>query len=573
MIKPLFRLSFFYLLSTGFSQVTVNASIDVSTISKNETLNLKIIASNSKGTPKIDISPLLNDFKIISGPAQQTNIQWINGEMTSSRSLSWTILAKKSGKINIPALTVIIDGKKYNTNPIGVNVKKSATKNNLANLFIEAKPDKFTAYVGEQVTVTYRLYARANLSVENIEYPKSEGFWNENLRTTQTAKFRDTQINGINYKVATLYKTAMFPTQNGVATISPMTVICNVEVPSKRGRGVFDDPFFNSMFRETQRQFIQSESIEIDVIPFPEKNPVNFTGAVGQFNLEAFVDTAKVRVNEAFTYSLKLSGTGNLNQFNIKNIEFSKTMEAFPPTSSFKRDQFRDEISGEELYEFIIVPRKAGQFQLGPFDLTYFDPNQKKFITISTDVIDQQVLSNDNIAINNFSEGIKEGINLLSNDIRYIRMNEIQWVSGNFTIPIWIWVTYFFSANILVMPFIFKFAKSKRSETKADRKSKKALASAIKAILKPGDNVYKNYSDAIYSYFKSKFQLKNDLIDPIYIKKNFNEKLPPELIDEIIKILEVCNAGNYGMLTNKDLEKNISSKIIDILKKIDNEIK
>ena len=444
MIKVLFRFSFFYLLGIGSSQVTVNASIDVSTISKNETLNLKIIASNSKGTPKIDISPLLNDFKIISGPAQQTNIQWINGEMTSSRSLSWTILAKKSGKINIPPLTVIIDGKKYNTNPIGVNVKKSATKNNLANLFIEAKPDKFTAYVGEQVTVTYRLYARANLSVENIEYPKSEGFWNEDLRTTSTAKFRDTQINGINYKVATLYKTAMFPTQNGVAIISPMTVICNVEVPSKRGRGVFDDPFFNSMFRETQRQFIQSESIEIDVIPFPQKNPVNFTGAVGQFNLEAFVDTAKVRVNEAFTFSLKLSGTGNLNQFNIKNIEFSKTMEAFPPTSSFKRDQFRDQISGEELYEFIVVPRKAGQFQLGPFDLTYFDPDQKKFITISTAVIDQQVLSNDNIAINNPSEGVKEGINLLSNDIRYIRMNEVQWVSGNFTIPIWIWVTYFF---------------------------------------------------------------------------------------------------------------------------------
>ena len=554
--------------------MTVKASIDVSTISKNETLNLKIIATNSKGTPKIDISPLSYDFKIISGPAQQTNIQWINGEMTSSRSLSWTILAKKSGKINIPALTVIIDGKKYNTNPIGVNVKKSATKNNLANLFIEAKPDKLTAYVGEQVTITYRLYARANLSVENIEYPESEGFWNEDLRTTQTAKFRDTQINGINYKVATLYKTAMFPTQNGVATISPMTVVCNVEIPSKRGRGVFDDPFFNSMFRETQRQFIQSESIEIDVIPFPSKNPANFTGAVGQFNLQAFVDTEKVRVNEAFTYSLKLSGSGNLNQFNIQNIEFSKTMEAFPPTSSFKRDQFRDEISGEELYEFIIVPRKAGQFQLGPFDLTYFDPNQKKFITISTDVIDQLVLSNDNIAINNFTDGAKEEINLLSDDIRYIRANEVKWISGNnFTIPIWIWVTYFFSANILAIPFIFKFAKSKRNETEDDRKSKKALSTAIKAILKPGDSLYKNYSDAIYSYFKSKFQLKNDLIDPIYIKKNFNEILPSELINEIIKVLEACNAGNYGMLSPKDFKKNISLEIIALLEKIDNEIK
>ena len=63
----------------------------------------------------------------------------------------------------------------------------------------------------------------------------------------------------------------MFPTKIGESILKPMTVICNVEMPSKRGRGVFDDPFFNSMFRETQRQFLQSEAI-------PQAREYSFSG-------------------------------------------------------------------------------------------------------------------------------------------------------------------------------------------------------------------------------------------------------------------------------------------------------
>ena len=448
------------IFNISFSQITVNATVDASNISKNETINFKINVVNAKGTPRVEISPILEDFKLISGPAQQTNIQWINGAMTSSRSLSWTILAKKIGKINIPSLSVIIDGEKYSTNPIGINVKKSPTKNNLTNLFIEVKPNKNTAYVGEQVTVTYKLYAKNNLSIENIEYPKNEGFWSEDLQTTQNAKFRNTQINGVNYRVATLYKVAMFPTKIGESTLNPMTVICNVEIPSKRGRGVFDDPFFNSMFRETQRQFLQSESLTIDVIPFPKEAPVDFTGAVGEFSFSAAVDTPKVRINEAFTFYIKVAGSGNLNQFNLPKINFPTSMEVFPPSSSFKRDQFRDDISGEEIYEYVIVPRVEGNYQIGPFSMSYFDPNKKEFLTIKTKALNQNVSPNNGFVGKPSRLTNREEVSILSNDIRHIRERRFNWIRQNdYRIPFWAWSTYLLSANIFLFPFIFRFTR------------------------------------------------------------------------------------------------------------------
>ena len=35
--------------------------------------------------------------------------------------------------------------------------------------------------MGEQVTVTYKLYTRVQLGLEKIDYPKSVGFWQEDL--------------------------------------------------------------------------------------------------------------------------------------------------------------------------------------------------------------------------------------------------------------------------------------------------------------------------------------------------------------------------------------------------------
>ena len=196
------RLTIIILISSSlskilFAQTNVLASVDVNRISQSETIGFKIVATNVDGTPNVDISPLNNIFKIISGPAQQTNIQWVNGVMTNSRSLSWTLLPIREGKLNIPSLTVKIGNNSYRTNPIGITVSKSAGRADMSNLFIEVTPDKRKLYLGEQLTVTYRLYTKLNLSIEDIEYPKSVGFWNEDLRGNQSPRFKDTQFNGV----------------------------------------------------------------------------------------------------------------------------------------------------------------------------------------------------------------------------------------------------------------------------------------------------------------------------------------------------------------------------------------
>lgn len=559
------------LLLIGFlwSQVTVTASVDVNRISKNETLGFKIVAVNADAIPNVNISPILKHFKIVSGPAQQTNIQWVNGAMTSSRSLSWTLLPIKDGKLNIPSLAVTIGKQTYQTNPIGIQVQKGAGRSEMANLFIEAKPDKEQAYPGEQVTVTYRLFTRINLSIENIEYPKSVGFWNEDLRVTQTVRFRDTQIQGVGYKVATLYKAAMFPTQTGRLTIAPMTVTCNVDKPNrKRPGGVFDDPFFNSMFRGTQRQFILSDSLFIDVSPYPKEPPADFTGAVGQFEIESWVDTPNVKVNEAITYKVRVKGTGNPNQFNLGEISFPQNMEVFPPTLSFKRDEFRDDLTGEQQLDYILIPRSAGNFRLHPVTLSYFNPKVEKFITARSNSVPITVSPGDKnmIAFTRFN---REDVTMIGDDIRYIRRQSPQWrQKGQQSIPIWVWSTYVIAVALFVFPGIFSKMNDNRISTADIRKSKGALKLAMKDLSKPQEDIFAHTSMIIYRYFQSKLFLSSENLDPLALEMALEGRVSPELMAEIVTVTQLCDAGRFGPHASES-EDALQSQVGDILKKID----
>ena len=570
MIKKLTIFLFISSISSKIlvAQPTVLASVDVNRISQSETVGLKIVATNVDGTPYVDISPINKNFKIISGPAQQTNIQWVNGAMTSSRSLSWTLLPRREGKLNIPSLSVKIGNNSYRTNPIGITVSKSPGRADMSNVFIEVIPDKRRLYLGEQLTVTYRLYTKLNLSIEDIEYPKSVGFWNEDLRDNQSPRFKDTQLNGVSYKVATLYKSAMFPTQTGEMIIAPMTAICNVEKKARvRPRG-FADPFFNSMFRESQRQFIQSDSISIEVLAYPKKPPSDFTGAVGNFEINSWVDSNIAKVNEAVTFNVKIAGSGNIYNFNINPINFPQNMEVFPPTSTINRDEFRDEITGELNFEYILIPRLVGQFRINPIVLTYFDPNLDSFVTVRSNMTDIMVKPGEN-SESVLSKYSKEDIKILGEDIRFIRTKIPSWYkSDSAAIPIWVWGVYFISFSMFIFPSLYYKINHQKITTIQHREAKNALYKSLKMLKQDADDPFSFTSSVIYQYFKSKLFLVSINLDPMTLEDHLKGKIDNDLILKVITIVKLCDAGRYGPEA-AEYEGSIQSDTSELLLKID----
>ena len=102
-------ISFYTFLSICFSQ-SIQISVDKNSIEKEETITFSVEASSSQNFPIVDISVLKQSFEIISGPSQMTNIQWVNGQMTSTKTLKWNISPIKTGKIIIPSVEGTLDG-------------------------------------------------------------------------------------------------------------------------------------------------------------------------------------------------------------------------------------------------------------------------------------------------------------------------------------------------------------------------------------------------------------------------------------------------------------------------------
>ena len=64
---------------------TVQISVDRNRVEEGELFTLSIEVNGSDDFAKVDMNQLKDDFEILSGPGQQTNIQWINGSMTSTK--------------------------------------------------------------------------------------------------------------------------------------------------------------------------------------------------------------------------------------------------------------------------------------------------------------------------------------------------------------------------------------------------------------------------------------------------------------------------------------------------------
>lgn len=533
----------------------VRATVSSNNIKLSDVFTFKIEAINADKTPEVDLAPLLNDFSIVSGPTQQTNMQWINGNKTSSRSLSWSLVAKREGSLAIPSLSVKVGKNIVLTQLIIMTVAESDKNYKSNELFLSIEVDKKQAFVGEQITVVYKLYTRVNMSIQSVDYPKHSGFWAEELFVPQQVDFKDVVLEGVSYKVATLYSIALFPTKSGDLELTPMTMNCSVVVKS-RSNNFWNDPFFGSFGNQTVPKVLRTKQTIINVREFPSEIPEGFTGAVGDFKVYGSIDPINVKANNAATFTIQFKGTGNIDVLSLPEIQFPQNIEVFPPTVNTEKEPFRDQITGTVTKKYILIPRKTGRYTIPKIEIPYFNPKIRAWRSTSTQPIEISVEPDDNIvsAVNGYT---KEEVELLGEDIRFIRANEIKW-KRDYN-PYLIFGIYLLSVILMILPSLIFKIYANRLSTEDLRKSKSALRRAFKKLRKSDGDQFTNTSNAVYGYLKDKMQLTSDKLDPLKVNSVLREKINDDkLIEATVDLLKTCDAGRFapgGDVTRQKLIK------------------
>ena len=565
-----------FTIGSLISAESVQISVDKNRLESGELLKLNIQVINGEDFAKVDLGPLETDFEIVNGPSQQNNIQWTNGKMLSTKTLSWTLLPKRTGDLTIPALTGTVGKKKFKGKKIPIKIGK-ADKNDSEDVFLQAEIDKDNVYLGEQVTLSYKLYKKVDVSIAGIDQfqmPDFKGFWTEELFSPQRLQYQSKEITikGVRYQVANLGQRALFPIASDKHDIPPIKIKVQVEVKKKkRRRDPFFDPFFDSFLSETKTRILSTSSKNINIIKYPKPRPKDFTGAVGLFELGAKIDRDSVKANEGLTLSILLEGTGNIGLFSLPENNFPDYLEVFPPTESFEKDAFRNQISGKQTWEYVLIPRKEGSLVIPGMQMSFFDLNEKTWKRIQTKPMEILVSASENIYLEDKGFTKKE-IELIGKDIRYVRTGDSKLIDkGKKTFDI-IFLTYFISVFILVAPVLLNMFTGYRMSTVNDRKSNNALRLSLKKLNNDSNgDPFELASKTLYQYLKDKLILPSKNLDSSIVRNILFDKINEDLCNELVDLLIICDQGIYSpQAINK--KETILNEMAVLLKRIEKEI-
>ena len=379
-----------------FSQIEVQSYVDKTKVGINERLQLTLEISGADaskvGQPRL---PEIKYFQELgSSSSSSSSIQIINGKMESqvTKSYTYTLQPTGSGRYLIPPISIKYKGKSYTTEAISINVIKGSTEpppaqsNNFRNnkqntsselkdnLFIITDLSKSTVYKNEPIIATSKIYTRYDIS--NLEFasePAYNGFWKEQVFKPERINFTRENYKGVLYNVMNLGTTALFPSQSGKLIIPAPEMNVSIRTQS---RSFFD-------FGSSKDYTIKGKPRSVTVKELPVTNqPANFSGAVGSFKISSSVNITELKAGDSFTYTLNISGSGNLKHFDAPTLREIKKLRFIDPEISSNLN--KDKVSGSKTVKYLVIAQEKGNFTIPAVEFSYFDTKQKKYITKKT---------------------------------------------------------------------------------------------------------------------------------------------------------------------------------------------
>jgi hypothetical protein len=592
-------------LPVSAADITITASASPTTVAVGDQLQVTFtINGNASGFH----APTFNDFNTIMGPSQSSSTQIFNGSISQSISYTYVIQATREGTFKFGSATADAGGKKISSNQITITVVKGnpaakqqqggsqgsqQNQESMAggkNVFLKASIDKSSVYQGEGIVVTYKLYTKVNLATYTIsKLPSLSGFWSQDIAlASQQPQFHSENFDGVNYKVAEIKKMVVFPQHSGTLQIDPMEgeVIAQMQVKKQRSNDPFDqffnDPFFNFNQWQNVKVPLKSEPVKVTVRELPSNAPASFNGAVGKFNMDVSLDKKETKAHEPVTLKIKISGKGNLKLAEAPKIEFPSEFETYDPKISSNITATTAGVSGTKIFEYLVIPRNAGEFKIPVGGFSFFDLDKKQYESFPSHDLLIKVAKGDETITTTVSGVSKSDVQLLGKDIHFIKTNKPAFIqnghslfgSGLFyllmTAPALLFVVLLvFRKRYIEMQKNVGLLKSQR----ANKVAKKRLSAAQKYL---AANDKEHFLDemfrALWGFVSDKLQIPvSELSKETATLALQNRKASEALISQFIETIDSCEYARFapGLAASNE---EIYKKGLDVIGKLEQEI-
>jgi hypothetical protein len=339
--------------------------IDSLNLQQGTSTRLTVTVENAQGAEVTSIEGI-GDFDVLSNNYGMTT-QIINGTVTYQESHTYTIMPKSAGQFTL-WVNMKYKGKAYKTNELNVRVGESNNTGESENreIFLKTILSSDEVYYGQKIILAYELYTRYNI--------EGSGF----LDSVDIDGFIKKEVSEDNLKANYAYvddrKYAKYEVKQ--IYISPVKP------------GTFDIPSYNfqanvstgGFFSSSQPMYLKSDPKQITVRPLPTSNqPADFSGIVGNLNLESSYNKKQIDLKDSLTLNVKLSGDCNLEGLSkIINGEI-QGFSVYETEKSTEESIVDNQYNIQKEFEIILVPEKIGEIKIDPIQIPYFNPKSGNY--------------------------------------------------------------------------------------------------------------------------------------------------------------------------------------------------
>lgn len=593
----------FNVVQLSGQDATISASVSKNTVGLYDRFQFTITINN--GTNAKDLRPpSLTDFQVLGGPNQSTNV------VTQSLSYAYVLQPKRVGKFTIGAAYVKVNGKTLSSQAISLEVidkpapsgnsqsnQQSTSKSTnqdienyiLENVFIKTEVSDAEVYKGENITVTLKLYVNNNGTVygprafQNLQAPKYDGFYANEIELPDQ-QLQTEVLNGQVYKTSIIKKTILTPQKTGQLVVDPIAIDAIFGVILKRQKSntgdayqdMLDD-FFSNPFSSSTKELlvsVKSKAVNIKVNDIPSNTPADFNGAVGKFTMQTQISNTATKTDEPISYRITINGTGNLDLFVPPALTLPPGWETYDPKiSSF---------AGGKNFEYLLIPRSPGTFEIPSYKWSYLNPDAKKYVSLASEAYKVEVEAGPGYNPNNSAN--KENVEALATDIRFITKHSPNYKNE---------ANRFFGTGIfyslIAIPFMMGFGllffTIKRKKMYSDLSALKfnnANNNAKKRLSKAADfltanstrEFYDEIIKAVWGYLHDKTGISQGEMSKENIEHTLaNKKVSAPTTQEVIALLDNCEMSLFAPPGNHTALNDAYSQAVALITKLENEIK
>lgn len=540
------------------------------------------------------------DFTQLSKPGYSIRKEDINingrARTNCSVTITCTLRPKAKGTFTISPASVHVKGKTYKSKAVKIRVAGNAQGNgnrasssqddkteeenamrtartglSQKDLYITADLQKATVYEQEAVRLKYHVLELPGVGLNNIalnEQPDFKGI--VSLEIPSNFESTLAHVGGVAYKKVKAKEYVLYPQKAGQIQIPKLTFDCMVmqrDILLDRIDDFLNGGGIGVNVKRNAPQLV------LNVKPLPTPKPSGFSGGVGHFKIKSQMRTANLRTNDLATFRITISGTGNLKLITAPDLVFPEGFDSYPPQIVDETTITEDGVSGSISFDYTLVPREVGKFEMPKVNFVFFDPQKGEYQTITAKAFQLNVKKG-----TKSDAAVEYEKKMRKEDIRGIKFGEAHLVATANYYWWGTWKTYLALAIVITLGIGIPVA-AKHFDIRAvslpgsphDKMGRKAIKQMLKlkSTRKPEQprETYNDLNQILRCYFSERMTMPVNELNTERILNYLKETCHADenLTIKVKRLLDNCEMSSYAPVeVMADAQKDIDDAILII---------